>query len=164
MKKIFCFFLVLTSGIAAFSQSDTTAPYLKTKLLPAFRLLSIDSVEFTNEVLDKNKNTIIMLFNPECEHCQKQLELLLSIPEVIQYTQLILSSIETFEKNRIFYSKFHLEKYPFIRLGKDYKYFFGAYFQPNTIPVLAFYNKKNELIFFNQGSTKKKMITNAIRN
>lgn len=164
MKKICCFFLALTSGIAAFSQSDTTAPYLKTKHLPAFRLLSIDSVEFTNDVLDKNKNTIIMLFNPECEHCQKQLELLLSIPEVTQFTQLVLSSIETFEKNRIFYNKFHLEKYPFIRLGKDYKYFFGAYFQPKTIPVLAFYNKKNELIFFNQGPTKKKMITAAVKN
>ena len=52
-----------------------------------------------------------MLFNPECEHCQKQLELLLSIPEVTQFTQLVLSSIEKFEKNLIFYNKFHLEKY-----------------------------------------------------
>ena len=64
------------------------------------------------------------LFNPECDHCQQQLDLLLSIPQIKQSTQLILSSIETQEKNRIFYNKNHLGNYPYVYLGKDYKYFF----------------------------------------
>ena len=164
MKKSAFIFLMLVININVFSQTDTTAPYLKTKLLPAFSLLTIDSVEFSQSILDEKKNTIIMLFNPECDHCQEQLELLLSVLQVVQSAQIILSSIETHEKNRIFYNKNHLEKYPFVHLGKDYKYFFGAYYRPNTIPVLAFYNAKKQLIFFNQGNTKRKQVEQALKN
>jgi len=155
MKRLFLLFFLLTS-FTAFSQVDTTPPYLRTKLLPNFSLLTIDSVEFDQTILGEGKNTIIMLFNPECDHCQEQLKVLLSIPAVLENSQLILSSIETMEKNRIFYNKFHLEKYPFVHLGKDHKYFFGGYYRPNTIPVLAIYNQRKELLFFNQGNTKRK--------
>lgn len=164
MKKLFLLFFVLSGSITAFPQYDTTAPYLKTKKLPVFSLLNLDSVAFTQAVLNENKNTIIMLFNPECEHCQKQLQLLLSMPEVVQSTELVLSSIETLEKNRIFYNKFHLENYPFVHLGKDFKYIFGAYFQPTTIPVLAFYNKRKEFVLLNQGNAAKKTILKALKH
>ncbi len=163
MKKFFLLFFIIASCGAAFSQVDTIAPYLRTGRLPDFSLLTIDSVEFNQNILDEKKNTIIMLFNPECEHCQEQLELLLKIPEVLGSAQLILSSIETHEKNRIFYNKFHLEKYPFVHLGKDYKYFFGGYYRPNTIPVLVFYNPKKQLVLFSQGNTKRKQIEQALK-
>ncbi len=163
MKKAVFTFLTLVTGIQLFSQADSTAPYFKTKLLPDFSLLTIDSVEFNQRVLDETKNTIIMLFNPDCDHCWEQLELLLTVPQVIDGTQLILSSIETHEKNRLFYNKYHLEKYPFVHLGKDHKYFFGSYFRPNTIPVLAFYNSKKQLTLFVQGNAKKKQILQALK-
>jgi len=162
MKKILIFIFVLT-GFSAFSQADTTAPYLRTRSLPNFSLLTIDSVEFRQNILDGTKNTIIMLFNPECEHCQEQLEVLLSMPEVLQTTQIVLSSIETHEKNRVFYNKFHLEKYPSVYLGKDHKYFFGGYFRPKTIPVLAFYDKQKQFLLLNQGNMKKKQIEKTLK-
>jgi hypothetical protein len=164
MKKLPALFFLLSIYITAFSQYDTTAPYLKTKILPTFSLLTTDSLVFTQTVLKENRNIIIMLFNPECEHCQKQLELLLSLPEVAQSAELVLSSIETLEKNKIFYDKFRLGDYPFVHLGKDFKYFFGGYFQPATIPVLAFYNKKKEFVQINQGNTGKKTILKALKN
>lgn len=159
------FLLVLSVFISslAFAQYDTTAPYLKTSLLPDFRLLTIDSVEFNQSVLDETKSTIVMLFNPECDHCQQQLDLLLSLPLVTEKAQIILSSNETQVKNRIFYNKNKLGNYPFIHLGKDFKYFFGTYYQPKTIPVLAFYNPQKQLVLFNQGSVKKKQIEQALK-
>jgi hypothetical protein len=104
-----------------------------------------------------------MLFNPECEHCQHQMQLLLTIPELTQNTNIILSSTETLQKIKTFYDTFHLEKYPLVRIGKDYKYFFGGFFQPKTIPVLAFYNKQNQLVYFNQGNVKKSTILQALK-
>jgi len=162
MKKIALLLFLLGVGLHSFSQTDTTAPYWKEKLLPAFSLLDKDSVAFTQNTLKEEKQIIIMLFNPECDHCQKQLELLLSIPEVAQ-AELVLSSIETIEKNNVFYKKNHLENYPFVHLGKDYKYLFGKYFRPTTIPVLAFYNKKREFVLINQGNATKKVIVNALK-
>jgi len=98
MKKICFLFIMLASGITVLSQVDTTAPYYKAGVLPDFSLLTIDSVEFNQTVLDKSKATIIVLFNPECDHCQHQLETLLSIPELLKDAQIILSSIEIQEK------------------------------------------------------------------
>ena len=163
MKKIPLVLFILSVCLHSFSQTDTTAPYWKEKLLPAFTLLDKDSVPFTQAVLKEGKNIIIMLFNPECDHCQKQLELLLSIPEVSNSAELVLSSIETIEKNNIFCKKNNLENYPFVHLGKDYKYLFGKYFRPTTIPVLAFYNKKREFVLINQGNAAKKLVLGALK-
>jgi thiol-disulfide isomerase/thioredoxin len=164
MKKIPLLLFILGVSLHSFSQTDSTAPYWKERTMPAFSLLDKDSIPFTQNILAADKNIIIMLFNPECDHCQKQLELLLSIPEVANSAELVLSSIETIEKNNIFYKKFHLENYPFVHLGKDYKYLFGKYFRPTTIPVLAFYNKKKEFVLINQGNAAKKVIVKALEN
>ena len=103
-----------------------------------------------------------MLFNPECSHCQEQLDMLLSLPEVAQKTQIVMSSIEPLAKNKDFYNKNHLEKYPFIFMGRDFKYTLGTFYQPKTIPVLAFYNAEKQLIFSNQGDAKKKEIKKVL--
>ncbi len=163
MKKFLFFLLPVVFSSAIFSQYDTTALYLKNKALPNFSLLSTDSVVFTQNILPEHKNTIIMLFNPECEHCQEQLQLLLTIPEVVQTTNLLLTSTETLGKIKIFYDKFHLEKYSWIHIGKDYKYFFGVFYRPKTIPVLAFYNKQKQWVYLNQGNIKKKQILQALK-
>ena len=164
MKKNLFIFFILIAAIHSFAQTDSTAQYWKEKVLPAFSLLDKDSVPFTQAILKEDKNIIIMLFNPECDHCQKQLELLLSIPEVSRSAEVVLSSIEPNWKNNIFYQKNHLENYSFVHLGKDYKYLFGKYFRPMTIPVLAFYSKKKGFVLINQGNTSKEVILKAIKD
>ncbi len=162
MKKIglaFCMFFLIA---AVFAQSDTTAPYFKTKLIPSFKLLNVDSVLFTESVLVKNKHTLFMLFNPDCGHCKEQLELLLTIPEITQNTQVILATGEPLHKLKTFREKYELDKYPFIFIGKDYKYFFGGYFQPRTIPVLAFYNKEQKFVSLHQGNATKKQVQKSL--
>ena len=165
MKKIFALLFFMIISAAAFSQYDTTPPYLKTKLLPNFNLLPLDSsTVFNQSVLKEGQQTIVMLFNPTCEHCQHQLQLMLTMPEIIQSTNLVLSSTETLEKLKTFYDKYHLEKYPLVHIGKDYKYFLGGFYQPKTIPVLAFYNAQKQLLFFNQGSLKKDQLLDALKS
>jgi thiol-disulfide isomerase/thioredoxin len=163
MKKLLLSILVLSSSIIAAAQYDTTAPYLKTKLLPKFNLVALDSTGFDQSVLAGNRSTIIMLFNPECGHCQDQMKLLLDMPEVAAKANIILASTEKLEKIKTFFDKFELGKYSWIHIGKDTKYFFGGFFQPKTIPVLAFYNKKQQLVYFNQGNVKKKDILEALQ-
>lgn len=161
--KSFFFFCSFLIGANIFAQADTTAPYLKDKNLPNFTLLNKDSVEFNQTVLQPNKRTIIMLFNPECEHCQQQLQLLLSMPEVKQSAQIVLSTTETLEKLNIFYKKFNLQQYPFIHPGKDHHYLFGKLFQPKTIPVLAFYDSKQQFVSLYQGNISKKVILKELK-
>ncbi len=164
MKNFVVFVIAILSGTVAAAQYDTTAPYLKTKMLPDFTVLSLDSVAFNQSVLQDGKNTLVMLFNPGCEHCQEQLQQMLTIPAFTRATNVVLCSTEPLQKIKVFYNKFHLEKYPLIHIGKDYKYFFGGFYQPKTIPVLAFYNKQKKLLYFNQGNVKKKKIEEVLKN
>ena len=162
MKKIglaFCMFFLITAAIA---QSDTTAPYFKTKLIPSFKLLNVDSVLFTESVLVIDKHTLFMLFNPDCGHCKEQLELLLTIPEITKNTQVILATGEPLHKLKAFREKYELDNYPFIFTDKDYQYFFGGLFQPRTIPVLAFYNKEQKFVSLHQGNATKKQVQKSL--
>jgi thiol-disulfide isomerase/thioredoxin len=163
MKKSIIVIAALFIYSNAFCQYDTTPPYLKDKMLPAFNLLNSDSALFTHKILSTGKTTIIMLYNPECGHCQDQMDLLLSLPEIITNTQIVLTSSQPLFKIKTFYQKNKLEQYPNIFAGKDYAWFFGKFFQPKTIPVLAVYNKQNKFVFISQGNATKKQLLEAIK-
>lgn len=162
MKRSVLIILILFCSGLSFSQTGDTAPFLKTKQLPEFTLTDIDFKDFNQNSLSRTKSTIIMLFNPECDHCQQQLELLIATPQVAKTAQVVLSSAESQEINREFYKKYHLEKYPFIRLGKEYGYFFGGFYRPSTIPFIAIYNPKKQLVFYNHGVASKVQLLNAL--
>lgn len=164
MKRIYFISMLLFASIVSFAQTDSMAPYWKNKNLPAFTLLTPDTAFFSNENLVKGKNTIFMLFNPECEHCQKQFEQLVKMPEVINNAQLVMCSTELMDKIKVFYNKFHLENYPFVHLGKDYKVFLGSFFQPKTVPVVVIYDKQNQFRFISQGQATRKQIVEALTN
>lgn len=163
LKSLNLILFLISLSFAGFSQYDTIPPVQKTKIQPPFTLLSIDSVAFSQDVLDTGKNTILMLFNPECEHCRKQLERFLQMPEFYGPVQLVMISIETLEKTKHFYQRHHLANYPFIHLGKDQKRFFISYFRAETIPVLAFYDRKKHLRFFKQGDVTEEEIREALK-
>ncbi len=164
MKKLLVALFILQISVAAFGQYDTTAPYLKSKTLPNFNLLNMDSVVFTQQVLQADKKTIIILFNPECSHCKHEVKRIISLPpEIMNTTNILLTSTEALKKIKFFADSFGLKKYPNIFIGQDYKYFFGGFFQPKTIPVLAFYNAQKQFTFFNQGSLKKEEIIDALK-
>ncbi len=164
MKKACLTIITIFIFAMAFSQQyDTTPPYLKDKLLPAFQLLNLDSADVTEKMLKPGLHTIIMLYNPECGHCQNQMELFISMPEVIKQTQIVLVSTLPIYKIKEFCKKYQLEKYPNIYPCKDNSWFFGKFYQPKTIPVLAFYNPQKQFTFISQGNASKQQILDALK-
>jgi hypothetical protein len=163
MKKIILLSAVFFLSTAAFCQQyDTTPPYLKDKLLPAFTVLNTDSAVVTEKILKPELNIIIMMYNPDCGHCQSQVELLLTMPEILNKAQIIMVTTMPLYKIKTFREKYGLDKYPNIYCCKDYAWFFGKFFQPKTIPVLAFYNKQKQFVFLSQGNATKKQIADAL--
>ncbi len=164
MKKIIVFSLLLIAGFNSIAQKDTLQPYEKNKNLPEFSLLNVDSVVFTSKILVTDKKIILMLFNPDCDHCQKQLDDLLSIDEVTRNAELVLISVVPLKFNREFYKKNKLEKYVYIHLGQDYKGFCIPFYNPHTVPVLVFYDKKKQFVSIHQGNTEKQVIIDALKD
>ena len=74
MKKIFLSLLTLFFTSIAFAQNDSIQPpYKRFPSFPPVKLLLPDSTtSFTKADLDKKKPTMLMLFNPQCVHCQHE--------------------------------------------------------------------------------------------
>lgn len=71
MKKSSLLVAVILVAFTLFSQADSTLPpYKRFPSFPPVKLLKPDSSSFFSKPdLDKKAAVLLMLFNPQCEHC-----------------------------------------------------------------------------------------------
>ncbi|MFT3702370.1 MAG: redoxin domain-containing protein [Agriterribacter sp.] len=140
------------------AQKDTTAvpsPAYTLYPLPQFSVLLPDSTTwYTQASLPKNKKTVVMVFSPDCEHCQHETELLKQNIAKFKRAQLLMVTPMPFDKMRTFYKKYELSNYKNITVGYDPKFFFNNYFKMRVFPFIAIYDKKHTLLKTFEGSAK----------
>ncbi len=81
MKKIALFFFFLAIANFGFAQEENTVnqlpEYITKETIPDFTIFtSPDSAAFTNHDLKKNMPLILMIFSPNCGHCQHETQLI----------------------------------------------------------------------------------------
>jgi thiol-disulfide isomerase/thioredoxin len=149
-------FLVVCCIVAttAFAQIDTTTPpYKRFPTLPPVQLLLSDSTtKFTKDDFSKKKPVLLMLFSPDCSHCQKTAEEMLENKEKLADIQIVMATLHSVEKMNEFISTYRLQEIPGLVVGKDLYYILPGFFNMKSLPFLAFYNKKGELIRGFEGS------------
>ena len=154
MKKWFLFFSVLAFIQIGFAQGDSTkAPYLRFPNFPPVKLLMPDSTSyFTKENLSKKSATLLMLFNPQCDHCQHETEEIIKNIDKFKGIQIVMATSMLFDSMITFREKYKLAAYKNITVAQDTHYFLPSYYMIGNLPFLAFYNKKKELISVFEGS------------
>ncbi len=155
MKKILVALAILCFAIAnSYAQKDTTSPPTYTLYpLPQFSVLLPDSTTwFTKKDLPKNKKTVVMVFSPDCEHCQHETELIKQHLSDFKRAQLLMVTPMSFEKMHEFYLKYGLDQYKNVIVGYDPKFFFTSYFKMRMFPFIAIYDKKYALVKTFEGS------------
>jgi thioredoxin-related protein len=148
--------------LAAFSQADSITPaYLKFPTIPPFELLQIDSTTiFTKAELKKSQPLLLMYFSPDCEHCQHQTEDLLKEIRSFKKIQIVMATYQPFESMTRFFEKYKLGKYN-IHVGRDSKFVLPPFFRMQSLPYLALYDKKGQLITTFEGNQKVNKILKA---
>ena len=58
--------------LSATAQTDPNAPFQRDKNLPAFKIVSVGGKEITNRDLPKYKYQMIIIFSPDCPHCEHE--------------------------------------------------------------------------------------------
>ncbi|MDX2046690.1 MAG: hypothetical protein SFU87_07870 [Chitinophagaceae bacterium] len=155
MKRIILLLVVVIISETAAAQNDSIAPYLRVPVLPQFSILKTDSVTWiTKTDLKTGIPTIIMLFSPDCDHCQKQTEIITANIKLLGNTQIVMTTYQPMEKMRWFNEKYGLAKYPNIYLGRDVKYFFGPFFRIRFAPFIAIYDRSESLFKVYEGGAK----------
>ena len=95
---------------------------------------------------------MMMVFSPDCEHCQHEIEAILKNINDFKNIQIVMATMLPIEKVAAFVQKYELKKYPNIIAGKDQAYMLPAYYNIHNLPFLAFYNKKQNLISVFEGN------------
>ena len=78
MKKVTTFFSLMTLSLfasmtlSAQANIDPNAPFLKDKNIPKFTLNLTTGKSFSNTQIPKTKYTCIIIFSPDCSHCQDE--------------------------------------------------------------------------------------------
>jgi len=164
LKKYFSLLLVVLMSKAAVAQIDTSLLYLRFPIVPSFRLINVaDSSIFTKNDLKKKRATIIMMFSPDCEHCQLETKELTAHMDLFKKVQIVMASPLDYNYIKKFYEEYKLADYPNITMGRDPSYFLGTFFKVRSFPSIFLYDKKGNYVTSFVGSTPIEQIAAALK-
>jgi thioredoxin-related protein len=161
MSAILGLFL-LYSAQAQTPVNTPEAPYLKNPGIPPFNLLAVDSVHFvTRNDIKKNHRVLIIFFSPECEHCKHQTRDILADFGQFKDIEIVMATFQPFDEMKSFYNYFRIGDHANILMGRDEKYLLPPYYRMQSLPFLALYDKKGQLITHFEGNQKVDTIITA---
>ncbi len=165
MKRILLNWLLIAISCTAFSQVDTAQPPFKRfPTLPPLQILLSDSfTKYTRDDLPKKTPVLIMLFSPDCNHCQQTAEELIKYKDDIKDFQIVMTTLHPLWQMNAFVQKYHLKELKNVVIGKDVRYIMPSFYNVKTLPFLAFYNNKGKLITTFQGSMPLKRIIETFK-
>ncbi len=121
--------------------------------IPYFTFYTLDSERFTKENFDNKRTKLILYFNSECDHCEKQAKWLSKDIELFSELEMVFVSFE--EMNAIKnYRDLHYFNQKNITFLQDARLTFSDKFNVETFPSILIYNKKGKLIHKFEGETK----------
>jgi thiol-disulfide isomerase/thioredoxin len=147
--------VLLAFALSASAQQDSIQlpPYKRFPTLPPLQLLLSDSTsKYSKDNLPASKPVMIMMFSPDCEHCQHEAEELVKNKEAFKNIQVVMATTSPLWKMKQFISDYKLSEVPGLVVGKDMYYLLPPFYDMRNFPYLAFYNKKGELISSFEGS------------
>ncbi|HEY1115886.1 MAG TPA: thioredoxin fold domain-containing protein [Chitinophagaceae bacterium] len=152
MKLLFTLILSFATG-AVFSQASRPEPaYKRFPTLPPVDLLLGDSATwYKKAAIPKKKPVFLMLFSPDCSHCQQTAEELIAHKEELKDLHIIMATMHPLTQMNDFVRKYGLGQLPNLTVGKDVYYTLSGFYEIKHLPYMAFYNKKGDLISVFEG-------------
>jgi thioredoxin-related protein len=159
---LFC--LILLSYIS-FAQTDTALPPFKRfPNLPPIQLLLGDSTtKYTKEDIPKKKPVLLMLFSPDCSHCQHTAEEMVQRKDELKNIHIIMATLHSIKEMNVFVEKYGLKQLPDVTIGKDIYFILPSFYGVKNLPYLAFYDKKGKLIMGFEGSMSLNKILDTFK-
>lgn len=139
-----------TSDTTTIQQEPEPAPIdisqYKEKIAP-FKIRLVDGKGYTYKDLDKNKETILVYFQPDCPECQAFAAALTKRASKIPEKQIVMICFATMQELKKFDKQYHLSEHPNIKIGSEgYTFVVQQYYQINHFPFVASYNKAGKLV------------------
>ena len=156
MKDWMLILLLLFISVSSVAQVDsTTLPYKKFPTLPPIQILLGDSTtKFTKENLPAKKPVLIMLFSPECSHCQQEAEELTARKDELKNIQVVMITFHPLWEMNEFVKKYKLNELKNVVVGKDIYLVLPSFYGIHNLPFHALYDKKGNLLEVFEGAVE----------
>lgn len=134
--------------------SIDSMPFMRNPELPAFNIWLMDSFNYFNTYnIPKGRPSLLILFDPECKHCQSLTKELMagmdSISNIDMYWFTLNKSMTVI---RNFCADNHFADHPNIKaVGRDYEMFSLDFFEVNSLPDLALYDENKKIVHLFEG-------------
>jgi thioredoxin-related protein len=162
LKKIVVLIFFIFNAILGFAQQDTSLLYLRFPTIPPFKLTKVpDSTYFSKDDLKKKKPTIVMVFSPDCEHCQEMTKQITANIKLFKKAQIVMATPVGFSYVKKFYEEYKIANYSTITMGRDPTYFLGTFYKVRSFPAIFIYNKKGQLVNWFTGEVELKKIVDS---
>ncbi len=143
---------------------DTLAPYQKNKKLPNFNLLALDGQWYDVYNSNKEKNTAIIVFSPDCHHCEIEAEeLSKNLDKLKNIDFLWVTTSGDKEGVMNFSKKYGFDNQPNFKFFRDPNFATILFYEVRTTPFTAIYNNKGTLKEVFRNSTSTANILKAVK-
>ncbi len=157
-----CLLCCWVLSVSCFAQQDTSLLYLRFPTIPPFKLIKVpDSTYFTKDDLKKKTPTIVMVFSPDCEHCQEMTKQITANIKLFKKAQIVMATPVGFSYVKKFYEEYKISNYSAITMGRDPTYFLGTFYKVRSFPAIFIYNKKGQLVNWFTGEVELKKIVDS---
>jgi thiol-disulfide isomerase/thioredoxin len=157
MKKVTTLFslfiLSLFASMTLMAQGniDPNAPFLKDKNIPKFTLNLTTGKSFNSTQIPKTKYTCIIIFSPDCSHCQDEATELTKNADKFKSVFFIWNSYKEMADIKAFATKYGLDKQSNVIVGRDPEFSIPVFFRPRMTPFVALYANGQLLKVYEQG-------------
>lgn len=161
MKKLVLLWIISLSVSFGYAQptKDTLPSYVKNNGIPAFNLLTVDSIPFVKQDLPKNKFTVFIYFSPNCSHCKAKAKALADNIDSVSNAYFVWASYHPLDSLKKFVNEFGLQKFNNVKVCRDTKFFIPVYFKATVTPYIAVYDKNGHFYKeFREGTLFKDVI------
>lgn len=165
MKKLALFILSCIGFTAGYSQHDETADAINNiRQIPSFSIIIMpDSTVFTQEQLQKNQPLVLMLFNPDCDHCKEEVKELLAHKNELTALPIVMVSALPYKLIKTFYDDHSIKSMPNVTMGQDENFTLGSLYKPARYPSLYIYDAKGSLAKVFAGNAGVAAILDAVK-
>lgn len=153
MKQLMILIFSFCVFQAGAQTNSIEAAYKRFPTLPPIQLLLGDSTtKFSKDDISKKKPVLVMLFSPECSHCQHTAEEMLKKKDEIKDIQIVMATMLGLTEMNEFVEKYKLNTLKNVVVGKDIYYLLPPFYDIKNLPFMAFYTKKGNLISVFEGA------------
>ncbi|MEP6951732.1 MAG: redoxin domain-containing protein [Ginsengibacter sp.] len=114
---------------------------------PSFSMQLTNGKLFSAKDLPQGKPVIIIYFAPDCEHCQKLMNIIFKRIRDFKKAQIVMATFKPVSEVVEFEKSYQTAKYPNIKVGIEVPvFFFRTYYDVENTPFTVLYDKHRKLV------------------